>query len=378
MFDTNLLNSLGNHWSEEETSVSFYFSEANPMNRAHSGAMIRAKELARNILHANQTPELRGLVERLERRVDQLQVSQSVGLAIFAAPPAPWIEIELPFAVKPQSFIERSFVLAPLLPMIAIEHTYFILLVDRSVSRLFRVERTAPIDQMKEVEQNRRKIRETGTSRKISDERSKDDEAYHHLRRLGEHLLGLLNREAVDNVYLGCRNELRAEIQAAMPEGLIRKIAGYFPCDPNLITAKQTVELVTPKIQEREQERLQEVFDTVKGEAARNGRGAIGPRKVIRSLERGEIQTIVIMPHTSVAASECTSCKHIDLKRPATCLLCGGDTRRYADLTEILVRRATKGAFGLLSAPEQKELAEASGFLAKLRFRADQSRTEVA
>jgi Bacterial archaeo-eukaryotic release factor family 10 len=378
MLDLKLLESLGNHWSKEESAVSFYFSEASPTNRAHNAARITAKELARNVIRTNQSPELRNIVERLERCADQLRVEQMAGLAIFADPPNLWTEVELSFAVTPQSFVGKSFMLAPLSPALTTEYTYFILLLDRSVSRLFVVKSIGMTNQIKELEQNRQKVRETGTSRKSSDERSKDDDAYHHLRHVGERMLKLINRNAVESVYIGCRNELRAEIEAAMPDDLVRKIADYFPCDPSLVSAPEVAELVAPAIQKREHERLKEVFADVLGECARNGKGAVGPRKVIKSLERGEIQTLVIAPHPSAPASVCTSCEHIDIGGRATCSLCGKPARLFQDLSEVLVRRASKGAFDLLLAPENEPIGQANGFLAKLRFRADRSRAEVA
>jgi hypothetical protein len=206
MLDMTLLNSLGTYWSEAGSAVSFYFSEAQPENRAHSVAMIAAKELARNIARINPAPELRDIVEHLEQRTDQLRISQSAGLAIFAAPPDSWTELELPFAVRPQSSVGKSFRLTPLLPAVAEKPKYFILLVDRSVTRLLLLEEGDMIDQIKEIDKSRQKVRETGASRKVSDQRSKDDDTYHHLRHIGERLLGLLERGMADGVFVGCRN----------------------------------------------------------------------------------------------------------------------------------------------------------------------------
>lgn len=378
MLDTTLLNSLGSFWSEEGNAVSFYISEAQPENRAHSAAMITAKELARNIARKNSAPELRGIVERLEERADQLRISQPAGLAIFAAPQDRWTEIELPFAVQPQSCVGKSFQLSSLLPAVANESKYFILLVDRSVTRLFHTDGENMIEQMKEVEEERQKVRETGTSRKASDERSKDDDAYHHLRHVGERLLGMLERGMAEGVYVGCRSEFWSELQQAMPEGVVREIVGRFSCDPGLISVQEVIDLVGPEMKKRNQEQLQSVIEDALSGAARGARGVVGAQQVVQALELGETQTIVVTPHAPVAASICTGCDHIDIGRPATCSLCGRPVHRFDDLTEVLMRRAGRGAFDLLIAPEHDAVAAAKGFLAKLRFRADQSRAQVA
>lgn len=378
MLDTTLLNSLGSYWSEEGNAVSFYFAEPRTENRAHSTGMITAKELARNIGRTNPSPKLRGIIERLEQRADELRLSQPAGLAIFAAPPNDWTEVELPFSLQPQSFVGNSFLLAPLLPALADKPKYFILLIDRSVTRLLLVDGEEAIEQAREVDEERQKVRETGTSRKISDERSKDDDSYHHLRRIGERLLGLLERRMADGIYVGCRKELWPEIKAAMPDGVIREVVGQFPCDPGLISVREILKLVGPEIKNRGQQKLQETIADAMGGAARNARGAIGPLQVIRALEQGETQTIVVTPHSPVSACVCIACDHIDTGRPATCSLCGNPVHRFNDLTEILVRRSGRGTFKLQSAPSEGIVPEAQGFLAKLRFRADRSTAQVA
>jgi Bacterial archaeo-eukaryotic release factor family 10 len=378
MLDTTLLNSLGSYWSEEGNAVSFYFSEARPQNRAHSAGMITAKELARNIGRTNPSPELRKIIDRLIQRGEELRSSQHAGLAIFAAPHDYWREIDLPFFVQPQSSAGSFFVLSPLLPALAERPKYFILLVDRAVTRLLLVDGEEAVEQAKEVDEERQKIRESGTSRKVSDERSKEDDAYQHLRHAGEHLLGLLDRRMAEGVYVGCRKELWSEIKAAMPDGVIRAIAGQFSCDPGLISVKEVIDLVAPEIKKRDQERLQGMIGEMLGGAARNAKGAVGPLQVIQALEQGEIQTIVVTPHTPVSACICTACDHIDTGRPATCSLCGNPVHRFNDLAEILVRRAGRGAFSLQIAPPEEAIAQAQGFLAKLRFRADRSTAQVA
>jgi hypothetical protein len=163
-----------------------------------------------------------------------------------------------------------------------------------------------------------------------------------------------------------------------MPDGLTREIVGHFPCDPGLVPIQKVNELVGPAVKKRGQELLRETIEEALGGAARKGRGVIGPQKVIRALEQGETQTIVIAPHPPVSASVCTACDHIDTGRPATCSLCGNPVHRFDDLTEILVRRAGRGLFDLQIAPQEEAIAEAHGFLARLRFRADQSRAQVA
>jgi hypothetical protein len=378
MLDTKQLNSLGKFWSEEGNAVSFYFSESQPENRAHRVARVTAKELARNIARANSTPELRKIAERLEQRADQLRTEKPAGLAIFAAPPNHWTELDLPFSVQSQSCVANSYCLAPLLPGLARADRYIVLLLDRSVTRLLSVEGEDGIHQLKEVDSSRQEIRETGTSRKVSDERSRDDEAYHRLRREGERILGMLERGMADAVYIGCRNELWPSIQDAVPEGLLRKVVDHFVCDPGLISLEKVVELVEPLMQQRRQQRLRDTVDEAVGGAANQTTGVVGAQNVIRALEQGETQTVVITPHQPLSASICTQCDHIDLGAHTNCSLCSSPVRGFSDFSEVLARKVGRGAFEILVATNGDGIAVGEGFLAKLRFQASKSRVQVA
>lgn len=150
------------------------------------------------------------------------------------------------------------------------------------------------------------------------------------------------------------------------------------PLLPGLISVQETVELEGPLVKEGRKEHLLEIIEDAAGRAARNAREAVGPREVIRALEQGEAQTIVIGPHMPVAASVCTACNHIDMGRPSTCSLCSRPGHRFNDLSEILVRRAGRGAFTIQMTETEEVIPETQGFIAKLRFSADRSTTQVA
>lgn len=381
MIDTNQFTSLANFWSENGTAVSFYYAPPRPENLAHQKAVISAKDLARDLLRdAHDKPALRGIYQRLFERADALSVNDPTALAVFAAPkngsaPEMWIEIDLPYLIQSQAHLGNAFTLEPLAAH-AQQHSHgFILLLDRSVTRLLLLSGEEITEQTKQFGEARFPVRETGAGRKISDQRSKDDDAFHHLREVGNRLLHRLEAGDAAFVYFGCRNELWSEIEKAMPDGILQKTLGHFVCDPAHATIQEVSALVLPMIEERDARELQALADEIEGAAAGNRKGVVGPEAVANAIEMGETETILIAPHQPVPATVCTSCDHIGIGNASVCELCGQPNRIYPDLGEVIARRSGKDTFKVKPVPQGMLDPDTRGFSALLRFRADQQDT---
>ena len=69
---------------------------------------------------------------------------------------------------------------------------------------------------------------------------------------------------------------------------------GHFRIDPKAATPEQVKQMALQQIAEYDAGLKRELIQEVIGEAHRNGRGAIGLRRVLRSLEVGEVQTLLL------------------------------------------------------------------------------------
>jgi peptide subunit release factor 1 (eRF1) len=113
------------------------------------------------------------------------------------------------------------------------------------------------------------------------------------------------------------------------------------------------------------------------GEAQRNGRGSLGLRRVITSLERGEVQTIVIGENFSARAVECKHCGHFDTRMVAACAICGRETRELEDVADALVGHALRRRAEIIYVSEDPEFESRGNIGALLRFRADRNTPET-
>jgi peptide subunit release factor 1 (eRF1) len=95
---------------------------------------------------------------------------------------------------------------------------------------------------------------------------------------------------------------------------------------------------------------------------------------VLKSLELGEVQTLLIGDKFSHLAVECTNCGHLDAHMVRQCPLCGQETRELEDVTEAMIPAAIKRDVELFYVNDDPEFDAAGNIAALLRFRADQSK----
>jgi peptide subunit release factor 1 (eRF1) len=72
-------------------------------------------------------------------------------------------------------------------------------------------------------------------------------------------------------------------------------------------------------------------------EAHANGRGVTGLRRVLRSLELGEVQTLLLGDNLQAHAVECSGCGHLDAHLVSFCPVCGRATQEVVDVGEAIL-----------------------------------------
>ena len=101
-------------------------------------------------------------------------------------------------------------------------------------------------------------------------------------------------------------------------------------------------------------------------------RRAVGLRRVLRSLETGEMQTLLIGERFKAVGSECPNCGHVDMKT-GDCAACGQQTNETEDLTDALISHALRKGVDVVYIQNDPEFEKAGHIAALLRFRADQN-----
>jgi len=201
-----------------------------------------------------------------------------------------------------------------------------------------------------------------------------DDEALHHFKSIAEHLSTVLDKGLYEKLIIGCHETSWHEFETQLHPYVKKVLLGHFPADLARITNEQIKEQSGRILRESQKQRCKELAREVISQAKSNARGVTGLRRVLRSLELGEVQTLLIGDKFSHLAVECSSCSHLDAHMVRHCPACGHETRELEDVTEAIIPAAIRRDVELFYVKDDSEFDRAGNIAALLRFRADQSK----
>jgi peptide subunit release factor 1 (eRF1) len=368
---------------DQGQAITFYFEPHTPQNKSHREEAILAKELVRNALRESAKNGKNGSVKsdlnRILALAESLHGNQARAKAVFACGQRNfWREFDLPPQFTPtQLFVNRQFHLKPLAQLVGAQPRLWAAIVDRQRARFFDLR----LDELRELEglfrtPPVRQGRSDGfagydgghTQRRI------EDEARHHFKDVAEHVKDALDRGLFEKLIIGCHDTTWRELEAQLHPYVKRRVLGRFSTEVAKLTNDQIREQATRILHEslarRRHELVREVLDQAKG----NGRGVTGLRRVLRSLERGEVQTLLLGDNFRHAAVECTGCRHLDAHLVQYCPACGRETRELEDVADAIVPVALCHGLELFYVKDDEDFDRAGNIAALLRFRSDQRR----
>jgi len=372
--------------TDHACALSFYFEPGTPQNKSHREEAILVKDLIRNALRETEKEgkngHARADLERIRALAESLHGNQARGKAVFAcAGKNFWREFDLPAQLSgTQLFVNRQFHLKPLAELLGAQPRLWAAIVDRQRARFFNQR----LDELTEGEGLFRKppVRQ-GRSDGFGGydgghaQRRVEDEALHHFKDVAQHLQNALEAGAFEKLIIGCHETNWHELEAQLHPYVKKRVLGHFSADVAKLSNEQIREQATRILREsldqRRREMVRETLDQAKG----NNRGVTGLRRVLRSLELGEVQTLLIGENFHRAAAECLACRHIDAHVVQQCPACGRETRQLEDVCEAIIPVAIQRDIELFYVKDDAEFDRAGNIAALLRFRADQSKGNV-
>ena len=367
----------------EACALSFYFQPRTPQNKSHREEAILAKDLVRNALREAEKGGKNGCARAdLNRILDlagNLHGNQARAKAVFACSAENfWREFDLPPQLPgTQLFVNRRFNLKPLGPLLGAQPRLSVTLVDRQRARFFDLR----LDELKE----RGGLFHTLPRRGRSDgfrgydgghaERRTADEAMHHFKAVAERLKEELEKGLWEKLIVGCHDSNWSEFESHLHPYVRQRLLGHFSADVANVSNEQIREQASRILREALDERRQTLVKEVLDQAKSNNRGITGVRRVLRSLELGEVQTLFLGENFSARAVECTNCGHLDSHMVPYCVVCGRATRELEDVCDAIVPAAIRRDVELFYVKNDPEFDRVGNIAALLRFRADQNRS---
>jgi peptide subunit release factor 1 (eRF1) len=209
-------------------------------------------------------------------------------------------------------------------------------------------------------------------------ERRVHDEVLHHFKNVAEYLKQGQEKSLYESLIIGCQDTNWPEFEPHLHPYVKKRLLGRFVTDVGSVSEEQ-VRAHAGRILagSLEQYRHNLVKDAL-GQAKSNGRGVTGLRRVLRSLEMGEVQVLIMAENYSAHAVECARCGHLDAHIVRYCPVCGHGTHELEDVCEAIVPAAIRRDIELLYVKDEPALDRVGNIAALLRFRADQSKGGIA
>jgi peptide chain release factor subunit 1 len=371
--------------SGTDCAISFYFQPARPSNKSHREQAILAKDLVRQALReaekSGRNACARADLQRILDLTADWQGNSARARAVFACGGQNiWREFELPPQLaKTQLFVNRRFHLNELAVVLGRQPRLRVAILDRHRARLFDLH----LDEITEHESLFHTL-----SRRRGDgflgydaghaERSVNDEVLHHFKNVAEVLKQGLEKGAFDQVIIGCPDIHWHDFETHLHPYVRQRLLGRFAADVGKVSEEQVREQGERMLKESLTQHRHELVRDALGQARSNGRGVTGLRRVLRSLEMGEVQTLLLAENYTAHAVECPSCGHLDAHMVRYCPVCGRGTQKLEDVREALVPAAIRRDVELMYVKDEPEFENVGGIAALLRFRSGQKKNGMA
>ncbi len=366
-------------------ALSFYFQPTTPRNKAHKEDAIFAKDLVREVsrqLHVKPgeadkvtLDSARTDLDRILHLSQELRTNGAHAKGVFAcAAQGFWREYDLPPQLRrTQLHINRHFQLKPLAQLLGAFPHLGIVLVDRHRARLFDLR----LGELTEREDFFHPLSRRGRSDGFRGydgghaERRAADETREHFKNVAEALKEGLEKGIFEKWILGCQDTHWPQFSQRLHSYVAQKLLGRFNAEvahaSNQEIRAQAERIFCDSKKKRCGEAVREAINQAKG----GGRGVTGLRRVLRALEMGEIQTLLIGDNYVGEAVECAGCGHLDPHLVNFCPACGRETRKIVDVGEAVLPWVIRHNIELFYVKDDPEFDHVGNIAALLRFRTE-------
>jgi len=367
-------------------ALSFYFQPAAPRNKAHKEETILTKDLVREALRKleskkdkDKSEHARADLDRILRLSQDLRGNGAHAKAVFAcAAQGFWREYDLPAQLSgTQLSVNRHFHLKPLAQLLGAFPRLGIVLVDRHRARLFDLR----LGELTEREGFFHPVSRRGRGDGFAGydaghaERRVADETRQHFKLVAEVLKEALEKGMFEKWILGCQEtHSPPQFEAQLHPYVAQKLLGRFPAEVTHMSREQIRAQAERIFTAAQNRRCQEALRETLSQAHGNGRGVTGLRRVLRSLEMGEVQTLLIGDNYVSQAVECTGCGHLDAHLVHLCPACGRETREIVDVAEAILPWVIRHDIELFYVKDDPDFDQVGNIAALLRFRSGQNK----
>ncbi len=373
------IRELATFQDEKACALSFYFQPSTPRNKAHKEDVILIKDLVREAVRSLESQGkkdcARADMDRILRLSGELRSNGTHGKVVFACSAKHiWREYDVPAGLPgAQLFVNRHFHLKPLAHLLGASPLLGVVLVDRHRARIFDLR----LGELTEREDLFHPLPRRGRSDGFAGydgghaQRRVEDEARQHFKNVGEALKSLLEKGVFEKWILACQDAHVPLLEPQLHSYVSQALIGRFHADLNHISSEEIRGHAQQIVERWQSDRRRELVEQALEQARSNGRGVTGLRRVLRSLELGEVQTLLLGENLQGHAVECPGCGHIDAHLVSSCPACGRATQEIIDVGEAIVPWAIRRDIETFYVKDDPEFDKVGNIAALLRFRSE-------
>lgn len=373
------MRELAEFQDEKSCAVSFYYQPSAPRNKAHKEDIILVKDLAREALRRVDEKGKRDCaredIERVVRLSSDLRSNGTHGKAVFAcAAKNLWREFEVPAELgSTQLFVDRHFHLKPLAHLLGASPLLAVVLVDKHRARIFdlRLGELTERDDLFHPLSRRGRSDGFGGYDGGHAQRRVEDEVRQHFKNVAGLLKELQEKGVFEKWILACQDAQRPMFEAQLHPYVSHALIGHFNADLGRVSPDEIRAHAQEILDRWQEERRREMMSQALSQSRSNGRGVTGLRRVLRSLELGEVQTLLIGENLQGHAVECTRCGHIDAHLVSFCPVCGHATQEIVDVGEAILPWVVRRDIETFYVKGDPEFDKVGNIAALLRFRSE-------
>jgi peptide subunit release factor 1 (eRF1) len=370
---------LAEFQDQNSCAVSFYFQPSTPRNKAHKEDTILIKDLAREAMRTLESKGkkecARADIDRVVRLSGELRSNGTHAKAVFACGKQNlWREYNLPPTLGgTQLFVDRHFHLKPLAHLLGASPLLAVVLLDKHRARIFDLR----LGELTEREDLFHPLPRRGRSDGFAGyegghaQRRVEDEVRQHFKNIAESLKELMDKGVFEKWILACQDAHRPLFEPQLHPYVSQALIGRFHADVAHATRDEIRSDAQQIVEHWQNDRCRDLANQAVSHARSHGRGVTGLRRVLRSLELGEVQTLLVGENLQAHAVECTGCGHIDAHLVSYCPVCGRATQEIVDVGEAILPWVVQRDVETFYVKDDPEFDKVGNIAALLRFRAE-------
>ena len=386
MITREQIHELAQFEDQGACALTYYFQPTTPRNKSHKEEAILTKDLVRDTLRQLENKSngskrkhesARADLDRIMRLSQELRGNGAHAKAVFACSAQGfWREYDLPAQLSGTELsVDRHFHLKPLAQLLGSLPSLGIVLVDRHRARLFELRLGELNERMDFFHPLIRRGRSDGFMGYDAGhaERRVADEARQHFKSVAEYLKDAVEKGLFEKWILGCQDTHWTQFEPQLHPYVAQKLLGRFTAEVAHVSREEIRQHAEKIFADAQERRCRDAVREAINQARHNYRGVTGLRRVLHSLELGEVQTLLVGHNYRAQAVECSGCGHLDAHLVSFCPVCGRETREVVDVGEAILPWVIRHNIELFYVKDDPEFDKVGNIAALLRYRSEQN-----